>query len=258
MLDALSGPEVGDPYAAPPPERPYIQEVGAAPGRLRIAFSTEAYSGVPIHPDCVAAVREVAELCSQLGHEVEETAPDVGVDPQTFGEAFISQWAGYTGWVIDTLSEATGRPPTADEFEPATWQIYRQGKEEVSSADYLRGLHTLQLFSRDIGRFMVDYDAWLTPTMAKPPVHLGSIVGSTGDNPAGYLVPLGEFSPFTGLCNVTGQPGMSIPLVWNSEGLPIGVHFAGRFGDEATLFRLAAQLEEARPWADRRPPVLEQ
>lgn len=257
MLDALSGPEVGDPYAAPPPERPYSQEVGASPGRLRIAFSTDAYTGVPVHPDCVDAVRDVADLCSQLGHEVEETTPEVGIDPQEFGKAFISQWAGYTGWVIDTLSKVTGRAPTANEFEPATWAIYHQGKEEVSSADYLSGLQTLQLFSRDIGRFMVDYDVWLTPTMAKPPVPLGSFVGPP-DDPAAYLVPLGEFSPFTGLCNVTGQPGMSVPLVWNSEGLPIGVHFAGRFGDEATLFRLAAQLEEARPWADRRPPVLEQ
>ncbi len=258
MLDSLSGPEVGDPYAAPPPERPYAQEVGAEPGRLRIAFSTEAYTGVPVDPDCVAAVRDVAALCSQLGHEVEETVPDVSVDPDAYSQAFLSQWTGYTGWVIDTLAKVTGRTPTAEGFEPATWQIYERNRDEVSGADYLRGLHTLQQFTRDMGRFMVDYDAWLTPTMAKPPVHLGSIVGTPTDNPAGYLVPLGEFSPFTGLCNATGQPGMSIPLIWNSKGLPIGVHFAGRFGDEATLFRLAAQLEEARPWAHRRPPMLEQ
>ena len=115
-------------------------------------------------------------------------------------------------------------------------------------------LTTLQKIARDVARFFVNYDVWLTPTLAEPPVPLGTFY-SPPDNPLQGQSRVASFAPFTSISNITGQPAMSVPLFWNAEGLPVGTHFIGRFGDEATLFRLAAQLETARPWANRRPPI---
>jgi len=251
LLDATAGPAKGDPYWAPPPERPFLREVGADPGHLRIAFSSQTAVGTPVHPDCLAALKDAAALCQELGHEVVEAEPEI--DRPKAANAFINLWIGHTTWEIDDWARRTGRTPKQELFEPMTWAMYTAGRS-VTAATYLLSLQDIQTTSRDVARFFVDHDLWLTPTLGEPPLPLGTLT-STPENPLMGFVRAGIFVPFTPLQNGTGQPAMSVPLYWNSEGLPIGVHFAGRFGDEATLFRLAAQLEEARPWAHKRPPV---
>ena len=251
LLDATAGPDVGDPYWAPPPARPFLQEVGADPGRLRIAFTTTTPAGVKVHADCISAVRDAAALCAKLGHEVVEAAPEVNGEWVT--KNFMVLWSAGCVWTIDGLGLATGQTPTQDQFEPLTWALYEMGCQQ-SASSYLLSLAFLQRVARDIARFFLNYDVWLTPTLGEPPVPLGTF-DSPPENPLQGLRRTEAFVPFTPICNATGQPAMSVPLYWNTEGLPVGVHFVGRFGDEATLFRLAAQLESARPWAGRRPPV---
>lgn len=251
LLDATCGPDVGDPYHAPAPSRPYLQEVGADPGRLRIAFTTQAGSGVTIQNDCVQAVEDVAKLCAGLGHNVEEAAPRVNGAVLT--PAFIAVWSSGCAWSIDAAAHETGKRPRPEDFETLTWGLYEMGRQQTASG-YLLAWTLLQQSSRQIADFFTKYDIWLTPTLAEPPLPLGSF-DSPPETPLKGLFRAAEFAPYTPLCNVTGQPAMSVPLYWNSLGLPVGTHFVGRFGDEATLFRLAAQLEQARPWAAKRPPV---
>jgi len=251
LLDATAGPALGDPYYAPPPARPYLAEVGADPGKLRIALTTGSLTGSEVHPDCVAAAEDTAKLCADLGHEVEEAAPDLAGD--VVAQAFMAVWAAGCAWTIDALAMVTGRPPQPDLFEPFTWALYQMGKA-VSASDYLLAITQLQQIARQVGEFLEEYDLWLSPTLAEPPVRLGTFDPDPG-NPLSPLFRAGAYIPFTPLANATGSPAMSVPLHWNSEGLPIGTHFMARYGDEATLFRLAAQLEQARPWAGKRPPV---
>ena len=251
LLDATAGPDVGDPYWVPPPVRPYAQEVGIDPGRLRIAFSTIAPSGAKIHPDCVAAVQDAATLCADLGHEVSEGFPEI--NGPLLVKAFTAVWAAGTASGIDAFAFLTGRAPKSEFFEPLTWALYEMGHRTTGS-EYLMSQTILQQISRQVARFFEKYDIWLTPTLAEPPLPLGWF-DATPDNPMRGFDRAVEFVPFTPIANATGQPAMSVPLYWNEEGLPVGTHFFGRFGDEGTLFRLAAQLEAARPWAHRRPPV---
>jgi amidase len=251
LLDATCGPDVGDPYWAPPPAGPFRDEVGRDPGRLRIAFSTEAATGVPVHADCVAAVRDAANLCSQLGHLVEEASP--ALDGQAFSHSFVAIFAAGVTATIDGAALIAAQRPAPDRFEPLTWAIYEMGRQ-VSGPAYLLAQTFLQRTARDAAKFMLNYDLLLTPTLAEPPVPLGTFESSR-ENPLAGLVRATQFVAFTPFANATGQPAMSVPLYWNAEGLPVGVHFVGRFGDEATLFRLAAQLEAARSWSHRRPPV---
>ncbi|MCH7576917.1 MAG: amidase [Chloroflexi bacterium] len=251
LLDATSGPDLGDPYWAPPPERPFLKEVGADPGKLRIAFTTQTLTGTPLHPDCVAAVKDAAALCADLGHDVVEAS--LTIPPEQLTQAVISVIAGSgAAATIDGWARRLGRTPAPEHFEPFTWGLYQLGRLQKAS-DYVLGIQDLHRLSRDIARFFVDHDVWLTPTLGEPPLPLGSF--DTPENPLLGFLRAVPFIPFTPICNVTGQPAISLPLYWNDDGLPIGAHFVGRFGDEATLFRLAAQLEQARPWADRRPPV---
>jgi len=251
LLDATAGPEPGDPYCVPLPTRPFVQEVGADPGKLRIAFTTTAPTGVPIHDDCVAAVRDVVKLCAGLGHEIVEAAPQI--NSEMLVQSFMAIWSAGNAWMADSLSFAIDKKPTPEDFEPGTWALMEMGRQ-VSAPAYLLAVQTLQVYSRRIAQFMEGYDVMLTPTLAEPPLPLGSF-DSTPEDPMAGMRRAGLFVPFTPICNATGQPAMSVPLYWNADGLPIGTHFIGRFGDEATLFRLAAQLEAARPWANRRPPV---
>jgi len=251
LLDATAGPDVGDPYWAPPPVRPFLQEVGADPGRLRIAFTTTAAAGVKVHADCVSAVRDAAALCASLGHEVVEAAPSLNAELVT--RSFMVVWSSGFAWSIGGIGLVTGRPPSPDQFEPLTWGLYEMGRQQSASA-YLLSLTFLQRVARDIAHFLLKYDVLLTPTLSEPPVPLGTF-DSPPEDPLRGLRRAEAFAPFTPICNATGQPAMSVPLYWNADGLPVGTHFIGRFGDEATLFRLAAQLEAARPWAGRRPPV---
>lgn len=251
LLDATAGPDLGDPYNAPPPERPWAKEVGAAPGRLRIAMTLKRFYGGPLHQDVVDAAREAAKLCEELGHEVAEDAPPI--NGEQLLESFIGIWEAGTAQTVESLAPIVGRTPTPDQFETLTWALYEAG-QKVTAAQYLNAVTALQQMSRGIAHWMQQYDLWLTPTLGEPPLALGSFE-PTPDNPRAGFDRAAEFVPFTPIQNTTGQPAMSVPLYWNSAGLPIGSHFVARFGDEATLFRLAAQLEEAHPWAARRPPV---
>ncbi|MFH1241775.1 MAG: amidase [Pseudomonadota bacterium] len=253
LLDATAGPDTGDPYWAPPPRRSFLEEAGADPGCLRIAFTTETTSGLVLHPDCVSAVKDAATLCGDLGHELVEAAPEV--DGELVTKCFMVLWSSGCSATLEAIAHMTGQKLDPEKVEPLTWALGEMGRKH-NSTEYLLAIQVLQREARRVARFFLDYDLWLTPTLGEPPVPLGTF-DSTPGNPLKGLDRAKEFVPFTPLCNATGQPAMSVPLFWNSEGLPVGVHFVGRFGDEATLFRLAAQLEEARPWADRRPPLLE-
>jgi amidase len=253
LLDATSGPRegsLGDPYWAPRPARPFLQEVGADPGRLRIAFSAVAPTGAALHSDCVAAVRDAAALCAELGHEVEEAAP--AVDGQPWAKAFTALWAAGAAARVEGWGLRTGRAPTADSFEPLTWALVERGRQ-INAGTYLLTLQQIQTGALEVMRFFRRYDLWLTPTLAEPPLPLGTLDPTPEDPMRGFYRAM-DFVPFTPIANVTGQPAMSVPLFWNGDGLPVGCHFVARYGDEATLLRLAAQLETARPWADRRPP----
>ena len=251
LLDATAGPAPGDPYWPSPPERPYLDEVGRGPGRLRIAFSKTPLSGIDVHPDCIAAVEDAARLCADLGHEVEEAAP--AVDGLVMARRFAAAWLGFLGWAILDWRRRTGREPEPGHFEPWTWRMYEVAQRQTS-ADYLLAVQDLHALARQMAGFFETYDVWLTPTLARPPVPLGYF-DWTPETAKEAMARLGHYTHFTLPCNVTGQPAMSVPLYWTEAGLPIGSHFIGRYGDEATLFRLAGQLEAARPWTARRPPV---
>jgi amidase len=251
LLDLTSAADPGGPYPAPVPERPFAAEVGRDPGRLRIAFSTRPLTGAPAHSDCIAAVEGAAGLCRDLGHEVEEAAPEI--DGEAVVKSFARVWIGFVGWAIRDWQRRLGREPLQEHFEAATWVSFQRA-EAMTPADYLLAVQDLQRQARAVARFFQPYDLWLTPTLAEPPYQLGAFA-FTPETRHQHLERLGRFTGFTLLANVTGQPAMSVPLHWSEAGLPIGVHFLGRFGDEATLFRLAGQLEAARPWAGRWPPA---
>ncbi len=252
LLDATSGPDLGDPYPAPPPPRPFAAEVGADPGRLRIGYTVRTPEGVLPHPDCVAALDDAVALCTSLGHEVVE-AELPGLTPE-IGAAIGTVFNAVTAWIVQYWTDRLGRPPGPDDLEPLTRAYWERGRE-VPAAAYLQAQERCQRFAREVARFLTGVDVWMTPTLSTLPAHIGEIT-STADDPLRALTAGGRTVAYAGVvANVTGNPAMSVPLFWNGEGLPIGVHVLGRFGDEATLFRLAAQLEAARPWAHRRPPV---
>ncbi|MDE3179918.1 MAG: amidase, partial [Acidobacteriota bacterium] len=239
LLDATAGPAVGDPYWATPPIRPFLEEVGMPPGKLRIAFSTTALSGAPVHADCVRAAEDAAKLCEALGHEVVEASP---IRNGSFTlQAFMALWGAGCAAAVDGAARIAGKPLQEDQFEPMTWGLYQIGKG-VSGSDYLQALAALQMISREVAAFMEGYDVLLTPVLGLPPVPLGWFSVPPLD-PLVVERRLEEFAAFTPLFNVTGQPAMSVPLWWNEENLPVGTQFVGRYGEEATLFRLAAQLE---------------
>jgi amidase/6-aminohexanoate-cyclic-dimer hydrolase len=249
LLDAAQGPALGDPYCAPPPARAYRSEVGADPGRLRIALQTRAFNGADVAPDCVAAARDAADLCRSLGHDVEEAELVVDRDLLARSSGTIIG-ASQRATLVERAAEL-GREVKADDVEPLTWLVAEQGRQ-AGAADYVAAVRGIHRLGREVARFLERYDALLTPTMATPPLPLGRLAPSRADF-AGLVGDLARTIGFTQLFNASGHPAMSVPLHWNGDGLPIGVQFAGRFGDEATLFRLAAQLESARPWFLRRP-----
>jgi amidase len=209
-----------------------------------------------IHPDCKQAVEDTASLLESLGHIVEESTLNLTIDMEALMEAFIIVWQSGCASTIDTIMQAAGIEAQPDFFEPLTWFQYENGRKYTAS-EYLRSIALFQLLSREIAAFHQKYDVMLTPVLAQPPVPLGTFDVREGEEPTEAWDRLATFTPITPIQNSTGQPAMSVPLFWNNEGLPIGSHFIGRFGDEATLFRLAAQLEEARPWANKRPPISE-
>jgi amidase len=250
LLDATSGPDVGDPYWAPPPAGPFLAEVGRDPGHLRIALATTPWNGKPVDPQCVDAAQAAARLCERLGHHVEEARPTIDVEALSHASRVIV--GANVRNVLDLRGAARGRPVTEDEVERVTW-LRVQDAAAFTAADYARSILVVHRTGRAVARFFTRYDILLTPTMACTPYPLGVLDMSTTDLEAFYDALLRSIA-FTSLFNSSGNPAMSVPLAWSREGLPIGVQFVAPFGDEARLFRLAAQLESAQPWANRRPP----
>ncbi len=249
LLDATAGPDVGDPYWAPPMARPFLQEVGRDPGRLRIALTVTPWIEGPVDPECAEAARAAARLCASLGHHIEEARPQI--DEAAWLQAMLTIVTASLTFALETRAAALGRVLKEDDVEPITWQRVQLGRS-LSAADYARAIHTVHRTGRVVARFLETYDVLLTPTMAKPPHPLGVLSLSTTD-PAAFMAARSASVGFTSLFNSSGHPAMSVPLGMSQSGLPLGVQFAARFGDEATLFRLASQLEAAQPWKDRRP-----
>ena len=249
LLDVTQGADLGAPYWAPPPARPYLEEVTTAPGRLRIALQTETFNGASTHPDCRAGVEATAKLCSQLGHEVHEVR--LAVDAAAMARATGTIMSANLLSTLEDRANALGRELVEDDVEPVTWTLVQRARA-ASSADYARAVRKIHSIGRQVEGFLRDYDVILTPTMATPPPKLGVLSLSNPDLRS-YGAKVVQTVGFTQLFNASGQPAMSLPLHWNADGLPIGSQFAGRFGDEATLFRLAGQLEVEHPWFERTP-----
>ncbi|WP_026120029.1 amidase [Nocardiopsis potens] len=268
LLDAAAGPEPSSPFPIAPPERPYLEEVGRDPGRLRIGFTARSPLGTPVHPEAVEAVREAAALLELLGHDVEEAEPDI--DGRALTEDFMTLWYGSMAALVDGVREQTGCG--AEDFEPDTLMLAAMGRN-LSAADYVRGNERWHRHVLALAEFHARHDLLLTPTIAGPPVAVGRLdpppwlraaerllvrtraerlvaaTGLVGTEVVNNLTA----TPFTLTANLTGVPAMSVPLHWTPGDLPLGVQFIAAQGGEGLLFRLASQLEEARPWAHRRP-----
>ncbi len=249
LLDACHGPDPGAPYAAQPPVRPFLAEVGASPGRLRIALQTETWNGAATEASCREAALDAAKLCASLGHHVEEASFAFDLEP--YREATTTIIGASVRATLEDRARALGRELRQDDVEPGTWLVAAGGAAKDAPA-YARAIKTIHATGRQLARFLERYDVLLTPTLATPPVPLGRL-SLSNPNPAESLGTLFQTVGFTQLANATGNPAMSVPLFWDADGLPIGTQFMGRMNDEATLFRLAAQLEGARPWFARRP-----
>ncbi len=251
LLDATSGPGAGDPYGAPPAARPYLDEVGADPGQLRIAFTRKAPNGAAVGDESLRELDSVAKLCAELGHHVEEADPPV--DGGAMVPAFVTLAAANTVVNLGT-HPAKQRAPASGELENVTREMYERGLR-LGGADYVKAVNTAHRLGRQMGAFHADYDVLLTPGLAGPAPKLGWIDMMLEDTDE-YWRRVFEFSPFTVWFNLTGQPALMLPLGMSSGGLPLGTQMVARFGDEATLFRLAAQLETARPWFNRTPALV--
>ena len=239
LLDATSGPDVGDPYWAPPPAGPFLSEVGREPGRLRIALTTMPWNGQPVDPECAEAARVTARLCEKLGHQVEEARPEV--DEPALGRARRIITGAHIRALFEARAVVLDRELSTDDVEKYTWERAVDART-FAAADYARSIGVVHRAGRVVARFFTDYDALLSPTMCQPPYPLGVLSMMNPDGEA-YLAALQASMGFTLLFNTTGNPAVSVPLAWSEAGLPLGVQFAAPFGDEATLFRLAAQLE---------------
>lgn len=251
MLDATGFPEPASPFAHPGQQRPFLDEVGTPPGRLRIAFSSETPRGVQIHPENQRAMEQTAALLEELGHQVEERP--LGIDYRALYRAQGVIGAANAAANLRELVARVGREPREDELEPLTWAGIRNG-QKLSGERVLTGWRRLREMCREILGFFEDIDVFMTPVMGTPPPRIG-FIDPVNLEPREIARRQADVFPFTPPFNFTGQPAMSVPLAWSSDGLPLGMQFAARYGDEVTLFRLAAQLEMAAGWADRRPAV---
>ena len=251
LLDATAGAELGSPYFSPRPSKPFLSETRLPPGKLRIALCVDTPGGTPLDPECRTAALEAAKLCESLGHFVEPQKLPVENGPMR--EAFLTVINVSIARTLADAAKTLGREVTENDVEPVTWSMSQNGKR-IDAVAYSRAIAAAHQVGLAMARFQEKYDVILSPVLAKPPVPLGVLSLSPESMPA-FTKAITEFGPYTALYNVTGQPSMSVPLHWTPDGLPVGVMFSGRFGDEATLFRLAAQLEKAKPWAARRPAL---
>ncbi|SFF47998.1 amidase [Fontimonas thermophila] len=270
MLDAVHGADVGAPFEIRPPQRPYLDELQQPPGRLRIAFSTRSPIGTEVHAECVRAVIDAARLLEDLGHHVEEAEPEI--DGERLAQDFLTMYMGQVAADIAHWAAVAGARET--DFEPDTRALGLLGRT-LPAHEYILARRRWNDYARALGRFHERYSLYMTPTLAQPPVRIGelapprwlriaqSLVLAAGAgrflHRSGVVEQLARENlakvPFTQLANLTGTPAMSVPLHWTADGLPVGVQFIARFGGEDVLLRLAAQLEQARPWAQRRPAL---
>ena len=249
MLDATHGAAPGDPYYAPPVERPFLEEVGCAPGRLRIALQLKPFSGVPVDSDCTEGVESTARLLDELGHSVEPAVPEVD-----WPELSLSHWVLVaTNLRLAVLSLNGGKEPARGELDTVVQEAVDFARTLPGEA-YPKAVRAIHRHGRRMAAFHETYDVLMSPTTAKAAVPLGPQHTNNPDLQA-YREAILGFAPFTAPANHSGQPSMSMPLHWTSSGLPVGVMFSAAFGNEALLFRLAGQLEVARPWASRRPSL---
>ena len=250
MLDAIHGPETSSPYVAPQPQRPFLEEVGRDPGRLRIAFTDKSPYGDAIDPEIAAATREIAALLAGLGHHVEERAPVLAADPAAVMSTIV---AANTALTVRLAEQRFGRAMTSGDFEVLTLASAHNA-QKASATDYVAAQLGAFQISRALATFFESCDVFLCPTLCSPPLRIGEL--NTMSEDLSHIAPiLRRYMPATAMFNMSGQPAMSVPLAWNAAGLPLGMMFSARFGDEATLFRLAAQLEQTRPWKGKLPPV---
>jgi amidase len=270
LLDVASGPAAGDPYGAPAPARAFLAEVGAPPGRLRVAFTKEPLFARKTDPECAAAIDAAARLLEGLGHEVVEARPEFSRDALV--HAYLVVVASGVSAEAEEGARLANRRPGPSTLEEETWALAGAGKA-ISASELVSTVAEIHRASRVVATFFEAHDLFLTSTLALPPLPIGAVkptalerfgiraVARLGSRTLfeRLLAEIGgrsfDATGNTMLFNQTGQPAMSVPLHWTADGIPVGVQLAGRFGDEATLFRVAAQLEAARPWADRAPPA---
>jgi len=253
LLDLTSGPRPGDPYAAAPPARPFLREVGVDPGRLRIGLMDRAPRGDALHPDCRTAVAAAGQLLEAQGHSIELSHPSALDDAEPVGR-FVLIVAASTARALDRYGEKLGRRLGPDDVEPLTWAVAERGRRH-SAADYVAALESMHAHGRRLASWWEEgFDLLLTPTCAEPPPPLGSFSAEPDDPTAGYRR-AAPFGAFTLHFNLSGQPAVSLPLHLNDEGLPVGVQLVAPVGREDLLIRVASQLETAVPWAERLPPV---
>jgi amidase len=256
VLDAVHGAAPGDPYVAPPPARPYVEELDAEPGQLRIALLTSSAAEIEIEATVVEAARDAGALVESLGHEIGER----GLTDATLGggdglvESFMIRWEAGQAATIATLERVIGRPVTAEDVEPLTWALTEAGRSH-GAGEYLTAVAQHQLIARVIGGWLdTEFDLLLTPAVGEPPPPLGSYDDS-GPDPMAAIRRAWPTAAFSGIFNATGQPAISLPLHWTADGLPVGVQLVAPLGREDLLIRIAAQIERARPWSDRVPPL---
>lgn len=251
ILDITAGPDVGAPYFSAPPEGGFVAAIARPPRRLRIGFWPRTFHDAPVDDACAEAVRRAASRLEGFGHAVEEAKPDF--DAKLMVDSMMTVLMTGLGPMLGMVERQRGRPIAADDLEPLTHAVLARAR--VTGLDvYLMNLTRMQLEVRRMAAFFETYDVLVTPTMASPPPRLGSLP-TDNDDVDGFLDKLYTLCPFTMPFNASGQPAISLPLHWSDEGLPVGVQFVGRYGQDATLLQLAAEMERAEPWSGRRPGV---
>ncbi|MCU1358853.1 MAG: amiC 1 [Ilumatobacteraceae bacterium] len=258
LLDAVRGPGIGDTVIAPAPVRPYIDELDAHPGRLRIGLLDHHPLGGPVHDECALAASDAAALLESLGHHVEAAFPSALANPD-FGRRFGALWSTNMGVSMARIGEMLGREITVDDVELVNW-AQTQFARSVSGIDYAQAIAANVAFRRAVQRWWAPapdgdgFDLLITPTLGEPPVALGTFANDPAE-PMAPMARAGQFVPFTPAFNSSGQPAISLPLHWTPDGLPVGVQLVAAYGREDVLIRVASQLEQATPWADRHPNI---
>lgn len=270
FLDATHGPDVGAPYAAPHFQGRFADEVGRDPGKLRVGFTTRSMLGERTDPECARACDDAVKLLAGMGHEVREVT--LPIEPESLRVAYLTVVAAGTAEAVRQSSELAGRAPAPEYFEPVTWFLAQVGRA-LRASDLERARTDIARVQRGVGGLFEAIDVLVTPTLAHPPVRVGELAPKPWELAGlaalrrastakvlsavleGFAKKAFEKTPNTMVFNMTGHPAMSAPLAWSAAGLPLGVQFVGRFGDEAGLLRLAGVLEAERPWKDRRPAL---